>query len=102
MQRSIGEEACKTLLFVYALTGCNTTSALFGKSKSSAFKNIIKFKILCEWASHFGSSKDVTKEDLVEIGCKIIVSLYGGNIDTSNLNVLRYEQYIRKIASAKK
>lgn len=102
MQRSIGEEARKTLLFVHALTGCDTTSALFGKSKSSAFKNIIKSKILCEWASHFGSSEDVSKEDLVEIGCKFIVPLYGGNIDTSNLNVLHYEQYIRKIASAKK
>lgn len=50
MQRSIGEEARKALLFVYALTRFDTTSALCGKSKSSAFKNIIKPKILCEWA----------------------------------------------------
>lgn len=103
MQRSIGEEACKTLLFVHALTGCDTTSALFGKSKSSAFKSITKSKKLCEWASHFGSSEDITTKDyLIDIGCKFIESLYGSNSEGSKLNILRYELYIRKIASAEK
>lgn len=41
------------------------------------------------------------KEGLFEIVCKAIVSIYGGYIDTSNLNVLRYEQRFRKIVSAK-
>lgn len=51
--------------------------------------------------SHFGSSEDVTRDDLFKTGCKVIVSLYGGNIDTSNLNVLHHVN-ISKISSANK
>lgn len=64
-------------------------------------KNIRKSKILCRCASLFGSFKDVTDKHLFEIGCKHIVSLNGGNIDLSNLNVFHYELYIRKIVSAR-
>jgi len=102
MQQCIGKTACQTLLFVHALTGCDTTSALFGKSKFSTFKIIMKSEILCKWAYEFGSTGDISKDHLIEIGCKIIVSLYGGNMNSTTLNNLRYEQYVRKIASAKK
>lgn len=43
-------------------------------------------------------SEVVTMEDLIEMCCKAIV--YGSNRDTRNLNMLRYEQYVRKRASA--
>lgn len=74
LQESIGVEACKILPFVHALTGCDTTSSFFGKTKLSEFKSIIKSPVLYKWASHFGSSEDVSKVDLIEIGCKLIAS----------------------------
>lgn len=41
-------------------------------------------------------------EKLIENGGKVLVSFYGGSIETSDLIMVRYEQYMRKIASAKK
>lgn len=80
-----------------------TDSALFGGSKSPAFKKkIVHSKIVCEFASHYGSPKDFTTDEMVENGSKVLVSLYGGNIETSGLNALHYEQYMKKMASAKK
>lgn len=57
-------------------------------------------KILCEFASHYGSSKDT--DEMVENDSKVLVSLYGRYTETSGLNALHYEQYMKKMASAKK
>lgn len=46
LQEYIGVEACKVLPFVNALTECDTNSSFFGKTKSSAFKSIIKSPVL--------------------------------------------------------
>lgn len=102
MQESIGEEGCKVLLFAHALTGCDTTSALFGKSKTSAFQHICKSETLRNWGSVFGCQEIMSTDEIIDIGCKVLVSLYGGNINSSSLNMLRYDNYIQKIASSKK
>lgn len=41
-------------------------------------------------------------KELVKNSYKVLVSLPGGTRKTSDQNVLRYERYVRKIASAKK
>ena len=35
-QQALGD-VCKSLLFVHAMTGCDTTSAMFGVGKTQAF-----------------------------------------------------------------
>ncbi|KAF2883693.1 hypothetical protein ILUMI_22476 [Ignelater luminosus] len=115
MAKSGMEEALQTVYtensVPHMLEGKAKSSALLGHFLISSAPTALSAADVLErrlaklyflWAFHFGSSEDVTKEDLVKIGCKVIVSLYGGNIDTSNLNVFRYEQHIKKIALAKK
>ena len=41
LQQTLGKEMCKSLLFVHAMSGCDTTSALFGMGKLKTF-NILK------------------------------------------------------------
>ena len=38
----LGEENCKLLLLSHALTGCDTTSCMFGISKSAVIKSLLK------------------------------------------------------------
>ncbi|KAJ8892413.1 hypothetical protein PR048_004993, partial [Dryococelus australis] len=64
MQKSIGKEVCKTLLFAHALTGCDTNSALFAKSKTSAFQHICKSETLYNWDSVIGSQENVSRDKL--------------------------------------
>ena len=40
----LGEAVCKDLLFLYAFTGCDSVSRVFGIGKKSAFQRIIKNK----------------------------------------------------------
>lgn len=54
MQHAVGEAGCKVILFSHALTGCDTTSALFGKSKSAAFRHFIKYNNVNDCATFFG------------------------------------------------
>ncbi|CAG9767805.1 unnamed protein product [Ceutorhynchus assimilis] len=63
LQHVLGEKGCKIILFSHALTGCNTTSSLFGESKSAAL---------------FGS-ENANRKELTDIGTKALVSLYSGN-----------------------
>ena len=37
-QQALDVDACRSLLFVHAMTGCDTTSAMFGVGKTKAFK----------------------------------------------------------------
>ena len=38
----IGPDICSQLLFIYAFTGCDSTSRIFGIGKKMAFKKLVK------------------------------------------------------------
>ena len=40
----IGPDICSQLLFIYAFTGCDSTSRIFGIGKKTAFKKLVKGK----------------------------------------------------------
>ncbi|CAH1113074.1 unnamed protein product [Psylliodes chrysocephalus] len=69
MQHILGEKECKIILFSHALTGCDITSSLFGKSKSAAYRHFWKCEQFSICATLFGSENENRKE-LTDIGTK--------------------------------
>ena len=75
---------------MHAMTGCDTTSAMFGVGKTKAFKVLKASEELSAEVLMFG---DLTtpKDVLFQIGEKFISALYGGSKDS--VDALRYRQF---------
>ena len=96
VKEQLGKEVCRNLLFLHAITGCDTTSRLYGVGKATALKkseNVLHFK---EQANVFSCHSTVS--DVVTAGEKALVSLFGGKPGIG-LNALRYQRYFEKLAS---
>ena len=97
VQHDIGTTAQQQLLAVHALTGCDTTSALYGHSKVSAFKNIVRSadtKALTDVLI----TPDAQREDVVAAGIKLLVKVFGGG-PSNSLDSMRYSKYMMKVSS---
>lgn len=93
----LGDELCYYLPFLHALTGCDTTSRIFGISKASAiktFKNNVSFR--CN-SSLFVHATD--KTDIVKTGEAVILALFGA-LPEEGLNSLRYRLFSSKTVSS--
>jgi len=84
---------CLQLLGVHALSGCDTVSYPFSKSKMSAL-NTLKagdfpglYQVLGE--------EDATNSDLMETGQKFFTAMYGQPVGTT-MSEARYRMYCRK------
>ena len=91
---------CKTarrLLVIHALSGCDTTSAVFGHGKVSAFKKLSANSLgnLCDAVS----SSDSSQSDVGHAGCQLLVALYGGTVGVESLDKLRYTTYMKLCSS---
>src|SRR6218665_524336 len=86
----IGDDMCSQLLFIHAITGCDTTSRIFGVGKKSAFHKLLKGDtILRNSANAFTvpqQSTEVTDDDL---GCQVMAVLFGGK-SIDSLAKMRY------------
>ena len=73
-QQALDVDACRSLLFVHEMTGCDTTSAMFGVGKTKAFKVLKASEELSAEVLMFG---DLTtpKYVLFKIGEKFISAL---------------------------
>ena len=87
VKEQLGKEVC--LLHLHAITRCDTTSILYEAGKATAlkkFENVFNFK---EQANDFSYHSAVS--DVVTIGEKALVSLFGGNPGVG-LNIFRYQR----------
>ncbi len=71
-----GDVVCRNLLFLHAITGCDTTSRLYGVGKATALKKLKNAHYLMEQAKVFGCRSTVS--DIVTAGEKALVILFGG------------------------
>ena len=95
----IGQELCKILPFVHAISGCDTTSRLFGVGKGQNVKkasNDIYFK---ECADKFMNTN--SKEEACRIGEEALVGLYNG-VPLEGLNLLRFRRFTFKVMTSSK
>ena len=95
IQRNL-ESLKDSFLFFHAVTGCDTTSAIFNKGKQSAFKILQKDQELSKAVTAFNNS-DLDPKTIIEVGERFLVRLYGGKNNVS-LDELRYNLYNKTVA----
>ena len=78
IRSKLGEEIAPILPVLHAISGCDTTSKLFGIGKSTVMN---KIHLLAEEAKHF-LSPSVTHKQIEESGRKILCVIY----DENNVN----------------
>ena len=93
-RRLLGAEACSIIPFVHAVTGCDTTSRIYGIGKGMALKKALKDGEFRKNANVF--LKDSTNAEIEEAGEKVIQLLYNSNVN-SGLNVLRHRKFVQKV-----
>ena len=84
------------LLFLHAMTGCDTTSAFYRKGKKLPFKKLKEDVELQHIVQVFNDSQACT-EDIAAAGEAFILVMYGGRMN-SNLDECRYHTVLRTIA----
>ncbi|GBN08804.1 hypothetical protein AVEN_56854-1 [Araneus ventricosus] len=101
--RVIGEDI-DLLLLLTAIGidthGCDTTSALFGQGKNKLISLFLKHEELLNTAATF-INPQATTEQVTEAGENVLVTLYGGDPATQNLDELRYHSFVKAAAKTK-
>jgi len=85
-QSLLAPTTCELLPFLHALTGCDTTSKIYGVSKPAALKLLSTNKIFQEVARSFVTSQ--SRQDVVTHGKKAVMMLLAGD-PRQQLDVLR-------------
>ena len=85
------------MLFIHAISGCDTTSRLFGVGKGRAMKKCLASKAFQESSNVF-SEESSAADQVARAGEKALLVLYGGKPGT-NLNRLRYQRFCEKTAA---
>jgi len=88
---------CELLPFLHAVTGCDTTSKIYGVSKPAALKLLSTNKIFQEVARSFVTSQ--SRQDVVTHGEKVVMMLLAGD-PHQNLDVLRYEKFSSRVMTS--
>lgn len=88
---------CKEhILFIHAFTGCDTTSAFFARSKTK-FAKICESRTDVQNAAEVFKRVDVNLDDLFQAGIKCVLALYGAKKEEADLNVFRYNTFIKSV-----
>ena len=99
MANSLGDDFCKCLPTLHALTGCDTTSSFFGVGKKIAIKIFKKHQKALQILQTFGTC---TVEDACDMARKFILLLYGSDDQIESLDKLRHNIAIKTVKSASK
>lgn len=98
-QATLGEYVCKILPFLHAITGCDTTSRLFGIGKPVALKKLMaSTEYLKDYIEVF-LQRTLSPDDVTKAGEEVIVWLYGG-MPKEKLNMLRFRKFSTKIMTS--
>jgi len=88
-----GHDLCSQLLFIHAMTGCDTTSLIFGVGKE-CFPD----PVLQSWANAFTIPNQTTL--LIEdLGCQVMSFLFGGK-HSDSLETMRYNIFLKTVVSS--
>jgi hypothetical protein len=97
-QAVLTRSVCDLLPFLHALTGCDSTSRIFGIGKSSALKELIVNTSLQEAAKQFMLSRSA--KDIGNLGERALIILLDGDSCIS-LDTLRYRKFAVKVMTGK-
>jgi 5'-3' exonuclease len=96
-QDVLGQSVLSVLPVMYALTGCDTTSRIFGIGKSAAIKKASNNTNIHDNCLAF-LEENADPQHIIESGEKILVALYGGS-SLEKINTLRYRKWACKVIS---
>lgn len=86
------------ILFLHAITGCDTTSAFYRRGKKTVFKMFEK-QNLVECAEVFQNCNS-TQHEIITSGIRFLLSMYGAK-KTTCLDKHRYACFVKKTKSKK-
>ena len=95
MKEKLGQEICRHILFIHAISGCDTT--LYGISKGLPLKNFVSDTHFREHVKVF-DSPPASKEEIVKAGEQLIVCLYNWKPE-EGLDGLRLRRYCEKVST---
>ncbi|KAL4718517.1 hypothetical protein ACJJTC_010356 [Scirpophaga incertulas] len=77
------------ILFLHAITGCDTTSAIFKRGKTAVFKLFEKCNDLIECAEVFKNINS-SRNDIVTYGIRFLLAMYGAPKKIDSIDKYRY------------
>lgn len=89
-----------SILFLHAFSGCDTTSALYKRGKTRCSKIFQQRQDLHDISGVF-TNHNSTHEAIAEAGTRFFLGLYGANIKETNLNLHRYNSFVRSVTNIK-
>jgi len=92
-------EASSTLLFLHAMTGCDTTSALYRQGKRKAFNLLQKNHELQGHVVKVFNDPTSSPDSVSSVGEQFLLALYGAPKTTTSLNVHRHKQFMKAVAN---
>ena len=93
IRSNLGEECAKFLPVAHAMSGCDTTSKLYGIGKSTV---MTKYKHIIKEGGPF-LNPHATKEEIEEAGRKIICLIYDEKAEHFNLNDMRLKKFEQNV-----
>ena len=86
-------------MFIHALTGCDSTSRIYGVGKKTAFQKLVKRDpVLLSCAQAFITPNQTT-EVIGDLGCQVMAIIFGGKC-TDSLTTMRCNILSKKVVSA--
>ena len=96
-KEKLGQEICRHILFIHAISGCDTTSRLYRIGKGLPLKKFVSNTHFREHVKVF-DSLPVSKEEIVKAGEQVLVCLYNGKPE-EGLDGLRFRCYCEKVST---
>jgi len=95
----LGHDLCSQLLFIHAMTGCDTTSRIFGVGKKSAFQKLVKGDPALQSCANAFTIPNQTTQIIEDLGCQVMSFLFGGK-QADSLETMRYNIFSKKVVSS--
>ncbi|KAJ8340574.1 hypothetical protein SKAU_G00352070 [Synaphobranchus kaupii] len=87
------------LMFIHAVTGCDTTSRIFGIGKKTAFQKFVKGDPVLQSFANAFTVPNQTPEVIDDLGSQVMAVLFGGKC-TDSLATMRYNIFSKRVMSA--
>jgi len=98
LQKHVGEDVCRNIIFIHAFLGCDSTSKPYGVEKGAGLKLYDTNLVFRYAATVFNMTADtVSKESVILSGEQALVSIYKG-VQGQTLNSVRLSAFYEKIA----
>ena len=93
----LGDNICRMLPFLHSVTGCDTTSRMFGVGKGVALKKLINEGHLKQQALLFNNN--LKQPEVIKSGEMAISCLYNGST-SEGLDSLRFRRFANKVMTS--